>query len=568
VPTPCPTPLAVPYLLALLAGFAIMVVEFCGSRLITYQIGSSLYVWTGVIGVVLGGLSLGNTLGGRAASVLPLRKTLGECCLVASVLTVATFHLSWVVTGIAFGLPTLGWGVRVFLAVFGLLFLPSVALGTIGPMAAAWAVRLSPHTGRALGTAYAFGTWGAILGTFASGFWLIAALGTAALLFTTAALLGLASLWLLGATAHRIGKFPAGHLAMALVALGMVATWPLPGRAEALQTAKMRWANASSQKDPALLEAGEEPVKDPVRYFDESAYFTIRVMEDRPDGRPRLSLILDDLNHGYIVPDAPTTLEYGYEHIYAWITQRYAQAVTGRANPPLHCLFLGGGAYTYPRYMEETYPGSELIVSEIDPQVVEANHRAMLLDRETGIRTVVDDARRVVAAGTPGTYDLVYGDAFNGFSVPYHLTTREFTDQVRGLLQPGGVYMVNLIDVFRPEAPEESAFVGAFVKTAQQVFGEDRVQVFVWAPPGGYDPGKTYRATFVVACLNGDLDLSGLGESPQDPNFFNAREKTYAQSLEGPALELLVQGAPVLTDDFAPVDQLLEAAAATRTITN
>lgn len=579
------SPLAAPYLLALLAGFAIMAVEFCGSRLITYQIGSSIYSWTAVIGVVLGGLSIGNMLGGAMAQKYPLRKTLGECCLMAGLLTMATFHLYWVVASIAFGLHAAGWGTRVFLGVFALLFLPSIALGTIGPMAAAWALRIaSPATaGRALGNVYALGTWGAILGTFGSGFWLISAMGVASLLFTTAALLVIAGFLLLGVPRVKNGIFPSGGLATGLVAMAMLATWPLPGRAAALEAAKMNWANGGKIGAEKRSKGGPDapPL---VTYFDESAYFTIRVMEDIDTGKPRWSLILDDLNHGYIIPDAPASLVYGYEHIYAWITQRYALAKTlpdpamaadlwshvppeGTApHPPLKCLFLGGGAYTYPRYIEEQYPGSELVVSEIDPRVVEANHVAMKLDRATRIRTEVEDARRVVDAEPLGSYDLIYGDAFNGFSIPYHLTTREFTKKVKDRLTPNGAYLINVIDVYQPDRPHYSRFAGAFAKTCQEVFGADHVEVLVWEPPDGYKDNEVYRATFVLVCRNGPLDLRDLGDAPLDPPLGDARSKTIAKEITGKYLESLVGNAPVLTDDFAPVDQLLEGASRTRVI--
>ena len=34
---------------------------------------------------------------------------------------------------------------------------------------------------------------------------------------------------------------------------------------------------------------------------------------------------------------------------------------------------------------------------------------------------------------------MVFGDAFNDVSVPYHLTTHEFNESVRRLLTPGGL---------------------------------------------------------------------------------------------------------------------------------
>ena len=49
-------------------------------------------------------------------------------------------------------------------------------------------------------------------------------------------------------------------------------------------------------------------------------------------------------------------------------------------------------------------------------------------------------------------YDLIFGDAFNDFSVPWHLTTREFNEKLKKMLTPDGVYMINIIDVYESDA--------------------------------------------------------------------------------------------------------------------
>ena len=46
---------------------AFMGFEMAPGRLVSRHLGSSIYGWTSVIGVLLGGLSLGNFLGGKLA---------------------------------------------------------------------------------------------------------------------------------------------------------------------------------------------------------------------------------------------------------------------------------------------------------------------------------------------------------------------------------------------------------------------------------------------------------------------------------------------------------------------
>ena len=59
-----------------LTGAGMMTVELVASRLIARFLGSSLYTWTGVMGVILAGMSLGNYLGGRMADAAILRQNL------------------------------------------------------------------------------------------------------------------------------------------------------------------------------------------------------------------------------------------------------------------------------------------------------------------------------------------------------------------------------------------------------------------------------------------------------------------------------------------------------------
>ena len=119
----------------------------------------------------------------------------------------------------------------------------------------------------------------------------------------------------------------------------------------------------------------------------------------------------------------------------------------------LKTLFLGGGAYTFQRHMQYAYPGTEVDVAEIDPAVTNANFKATGLPRDTPIKTYWGDARQFVERNQDSKqYDLIFGDAFNDFSVPWHLTTREFNEKITKMMSPTGVYMINIIDVYESDA--------------------------------------------------------------------------------------------------------------------
>jgi hypothetical protein len=143
-------------------------------------------------------------------------------------------------------------------------------------------------------------------------------------------------------------------------------------------------------------------------------------------------------------------------------------------------LFIGGGGFVFPRWVEQSFPWQPVIdVAEIDPAVKAAVESELGLPAEYGppeegktlVHTHIGDARKFVddrirenrqrlAAGqTEMTYDFVYGDAFNDLSVPWHLTTAEFSEKIGRLLSPGrGVYLVNIIDIYpRAQFPDQRA---------------------------------------------------------------------------------------------------------------
>ena len=103
--------------------------------------------------------------------------------------------------------------------------------------------------------------------------------------------------------------------------------------------------------------------------------------------------------------------------------------------------------------MQFAYPGTGVDVAEIDTAVTNANHMATGLPRDTPIKTYFGDARQFVELNQDSKqYDLIFGDAFNDFSVPWHLTTREFNEKIKKMMTPNGVYMINIIDVYESDA--------------------------------------------------------------------------------------------------------------------
>lgn len=116
---------------------------------------------------------------------------------------------------------------------------------------------------------------------------------------------------------------------------------------------------------------------------------------------------------------------------------------------PISALHLGGGAFTLPRYIEATRPGSRQQVIELEGALVDLVREAAPLPKRASIRVRRGDARDVVAKlpeGMRGAMDLIVVDIFAGARTPAHVSSVEFYELLRPLLTPDGVVVVNAAD--------------------------------------------------------------------------------------------------------------------------
>ena len=182
-----------PYAAVFLSSFCVMVVELVAGRLIARNLGSSIYTWTSVIGVILAGLAAGNYLGGRIADRHRPARVLALLFLLASIVSLSIPVLNrWI--GDWVQLWMLSWPLRVSLHVGAVFFLPSMILGAISPVAGKMALDQGHLPGRTLGSVYAWGVIGSLLGTFLTGYCFIPTFGTAKVVWCVAAVLAATSL--------------------------------------------------------------------------------------------------------------------------------------------------------------------------------------------------------------------------------------------------------------------------------------------------------------------------------------------------------------------------------------
>lgn len=492
-----------PYIVVFLSSACIMVIELVASRLVAPRLGVSLYTWTSVIGVILAGISLGNYVGGRLADRFGSPPFLGLIFALASLGSLAILLLNNILGtfDLPKSIPLIVW---VVVDIAGVFFLPSMILGCVSPIVVKLSLTDLQRSGTTVGKIYAWSSVGSIVGTFATGFYLISLFGTKTVVLMVAGLQMLLAVWFLSDV--RGWKRATGAVAVLIALFGGT-------------IGLLSWRN---------LLARECRV--------ETNYFCVKVHDREVGNSIFRELVLDRLVHSYTDLNDPTNLQYGYEKTYAEVIRPVMQR-----RPTLDAFFIGGGGYTFPRYLEAMLPQSHLVVAEIDPGVTEIAHELLGLARDTRMQITNLDARIVLEMqDQPDSYDLVFGDAFNDYSVPFHLTTREFDQMVDRLLREDGLYVVNIID-----GGKRGHFLRAYVRTLQQVFAH------VAVIPSSRDWRDASRMTFVLVASQRPVDLSELS-IPSGPT-------TESQVLSAEDLQTYLDQEPplILTDEFVPVDNLL-----------
>ncbi|MBN9520952.1 fused MFS/spermidine synthase [bacterium] len=175
-------------LVVFLANAALLVLQLVASRLLAPFIGSDLYTWTGIIGVFLAGIALGNAYGGRIADKYPQPRTLVALLGVGALaaLWMAVFPMLLAASGAHTGIP-LGPRIPVLAAV---LCLPAgFVLSLLTPVAIKLGLPDVSKAGSVSGLIFALSTLGCLLGNYVTGFYLVPMFTINSLVYVAAGLL-------------------------------------------------------------------------------------------------------------------------------------------------------------------------------------------------------------------------------------------------------------------------------------------------------------------------------------------------------------------------------------------
>jgi hypothetical protein len=171
-----------------LCGAIVMSFEILGSRVLAPNFGSSVFVWGSLISVFLAGLSAGYYLGGRLADINPSSRKLSLIIMAPGVLFLTFPLYSGPVSDWIF-MKDLGVRMSPLIASSVLFLIPSVFLGIVSPYTAKLMICSLHTSGKTIGTLYALSTFGSIIGTLITSFYLITLAGVNALIMGQGVLL-------------------------------------------------------------------------------------------------------------------------------------------------------------------------------------------------------------------------------------------------------------------------------------------------------------------------------------------------------------------------------------------
>jgi spermidine synthase len=481
-----PLPAALAASIVFIAAGAVLVLEILSVRLLAPYVGLTLETTTSIIGAVLLGIAVGAGVGGRIADrTSPPRMVVG-LLIGGGVLALLTVPIvRWL------GPSAVEGGTDGALKVtFAALVPVAAVLSATSPTVAHWQLRDLHASGTIVGGLSAWATGGALVGTFGTGFVLVPLLPVSSSVLGVGIVLVLGGI-LLGAYTRQLRAGAIAGAILGTAALGVIG--------------------------PLLHSPCDA----------ETSYHCVKVTTSPETSAGRV-LWLDAGANSYVNLHDPRDL--GWFRYTRWIAGTVD--AFGKPRAPLDAVFVGGGGFTLPRWLEATRPGSRSSVLEVDKQLIEFDEHHLGLRTSARLRATSGDARLTIRREPTGSADLVVGDAFSDRTVPWQLMTTEWLHEVRRVLKPGGLYALNMID----ERP--LSLLRAETATLLRVFKHMRM-----ITTAGAD-GRPAGGNVVLIASN----------EPLPPQL--AAPAAGASVFDRDAIVRLVAGAKPLTDDYAPVDQL------------
>jgi spermidine synthase len=214
-------------------------------------------------------------------------------------------------------------------------------------------------------------------------------------------------------------------------------------------------------------------------------------------------------------------------------------------------LIVGLGGGSIPKKVQKEFPAMEIDAVEIDPEVVQIAKTHFNVRENKNLRIHAQDGRLFLTR-TRNQYDIIMLDAYYTDAMPFHLATKEFFELAQRKLTPNGIIVANLISAVTGPSGK---IARAFVKTQRQIFPQ--IYLFAARRPDNVSV-ETIQNVIIIATRDKQrLDIKDILKraAALDKGLFPDPLKDVAMAYYDSPLS--DKDVPVLTDDYAPTDNLL-----------
>ncbi len=590
------------YLIVVVSGAVLMGIEIAGAKILAPGFGTSTFVWGSIIGLFMGALAAGYFVGGKISDRNP---SFGLLAMLLSLAGVWVALIPRVGPLVSDYIARSGWGTIAgpLGAATAIFFVPSFLMAMVSPFAVKLRATSLAGLGSIAGNLYALSTFGSIVGTMLTTFVLIPVLFISKLMFC---------------------------LGSALIVVALVSYVLFRSAMGGIRADDRRGMAVMAIMAVLVIEGGlvfpaqpHVPTTDRLLRYEDSAYHEILVTE---------SVFFDSDSEHYMWPvkmwktktdnlpdwlsDVPRWLKFN-ENIESGIYPyrgEYTNAVQYTdllhlplifVNEPLpaRMLVVGGGGGLIPTQYNKFY-NTKVDIAEIDGKVKEVSQQYFYVTQDEFPDQVryskdivfhVGDGRQTIKNLPDNQYDVIVLDAYSsGGQVPFHLMTYEFMREVKKKLTKRGVIATNIISALKngedPDKIKPAALFHAEFKTltsseadaydisnptpeqSQKLFRPDQLYVFQKVRASL----EEYRNVVIIATqeetprdpdrLLADIKSLTAGSNPivKIPNIVNFVQHGLYTGLKPTELE----GVPVLSDGYAPVDTMYRPVRVEETMTH
>ncbi len=481
-------------------GACVLILEVTAIRILSPFFGNTIYSYSSILSVILGALSFGYYFGGKYADTHPVQKSFyGIIMLSGATVFFMELLIITFVPQFAYSLQFTSGPLVVSCILFAL---PSFLLGTLSPYAIKLQSLANPKegVGELSGQVFFFSTMGSIAGSLLTGFFLIPNFGVQTIILATGGIL-----LTIGATGYLLydGDKKKAY-SIVIISLAFIS---------------------------AILSIKDSQASG-VAYQTDGVYEKLLVYDTKMRDRGT-RILMQDRSASSAIDKENGNLVFEYAQYYS--IYKLLRITPQRA------LFLGAGAYTFPNAILKDSPNAEVDIVDVEPKLYDIAKTYFGLENLPRMHNINDDGRKFLH-NTTKSYDYIYSDVYGTvYSIPPHMTTKEYFELVESRLSKNGIVLANIIGSLDPE-------VGTFTFSEMRTF----LEVF----PNSYffavnSPNTKEIQNIVFVGVNGDAKLD-LGSDALVDAITQTSIPVREHLIDFKSYHL--ERYNILTDNYAPVE--------------